>query len=436
MSSNDIAIRVENLSKKYKLGLTHAGSLRELTERWFGRWKKSSPSVKPAVMPKTEDEFWALRDISFEVKRGEVLGIIGSNGAGKSTLLKILSQITKPTSGRAEIHGRVGSLLEVGTGFHPELTGHENIFLNGAILGMTRAEVRREFENIVAFAGVDRFIHTPVKRYSSGMKVRLGFAVAAHLNPEVLMIDEVLAVGDIEFQRRCLAKMNDVAASGRTVFFVSHNLPMIQRLCSRAVLFENGNLVADGDPESVLEEYLSGFAIAAGSRDLRSPDVERRGSGDVRFESVELQNLRHESTTSIPMGEGLRVLADVYARSDTASIACGIAIFDAKGQRVCGIHSGDTAGFLIDLSQNQRLTIACNLPDLNLMPGIYKLTLAIQSNKTREPVDQIENAVSFEVIECDIFGTGRIPRGDSIIYMRGEWSCADHEAHYSSALSK
>jgi lipopolysaccharide transport system ATP-binding protein len=256
------AIRVESLSKLYRMGNTHVGSLRELisgaTSRLLGRQQELLPHEAAQVNGRKnadENEFWALRDVSFEVQPGEIVGIIGRNGAGKSTLLKILSRITSPTHGHIATRGRVASLLEVGTGFHPELTGRENVFLNGAILGMTKAEIRRKFDEIVDFAELDAFIDTPVKRYSSGMYVRLAFAVAAHLEPEILIIDEVLAVGDIDFQQKCLGRLQTVASRGRTVLFVSHNMLAIQRLCSRTVLLENGSIQLDGLPQLIIDAY-------------------------------------------------------------------------------------------------------------------------------------------------------------------------------------
>jgi lipopolysaccharide transport system ATP-binding protein len=243
---SDIAIKVENISKLYQIGDTSSGSLRETLSGLFSSSKKKS----------TED-FWALKDISFEVKKGEAVGIVGKNGAGKSTLLKVLSRITEPTRGRIEINGRVSSLLEVGTGFHPELTGRENVYLNGTILGMSRAEVKAKFDEIVDFSGVEKFLDTPVKRYSSGMKVRLAFAVAAHLEPEILIIDEVLAVGDAEFQKKCLGKMEDVTGEGRTILFVSHNMSAVKNLCSKAIFLKNGEVKQIDITEKVIELYLN-----------------------------------------------------------------------------------------------------------------------------------------------------------------------------------
>ena len=279
---SDVIIRVENLGKKYKIRHQQQGrryvALRDvIAEKAKGLFKKLKSSK--TENPKLEDlsafqnvsvsdfkknvsvsgteDFWALKDVSFEVKRGEVVGIIGRNGAGKSTLLKVLSRITEPTEGQVKLKGRVASLLEVGTGFHPELTGRENIFLNGAILGMHRAEIKRKFDEIVAFAEVEKFLDTPVKRYSSGMYVRLAFAVAAHLEPEILIVDEVLAVGDAEFQKKCLGKMQDVAKGGRTVLFVSHQLGVVRQLCQRVILLKAGSLVLDDLPPLVIDNYLS-----------------------------------------------------------------------------------------------------------------------------------------------------------------------------------
>ncbi len=266
---SDVAIRVENLGKQYRIG-----ALEQNVGRY--RYKSLRQSVVDAASAPfraigasmgregisrngQDTTIWALKDVSFEVKRGEIVGVIGRNGAGKSTLLKLLSRITEPTTGRAEIHGRTGSLLEVGTGFHPELTGRDNIFLNGSILGMKRVEIARQFDEIVAFAEVEKFIDTPVKHYSTGMYLRLAFAVAAHLDTEVLLVDEVLAVGDYRFQEKCIGKMQDVAATGRTVLFVSHSMSSVQRLCKRALAFAGGNLVADSSPEAVIGEYIGGM---------------------------------------------------------------------------------------------------------------------------------------------------------------------------------
>ena len=277
----DIAIRVKGVGKQYRLGRSQE---RYVTLRdQIGKWTAGPLRALLRGAPRAEQpQFWALKDVSLEVGRGEVVGIIGRNGAGKSTLLKILSRITEPTEGQVDIHGRVGSLLEVGTGFHPELTGRENLYLNGAILGMRRSEIARKFDEIVAFAEIEKFIDTPVKHYSSGMYMRLAFAVAAHLDPEILIVDEVLAVGDAEFQKKCLGKMGDVARGGRTVLFVSHNLPAITSLCSRAVLLQGGQVVHDGPTTASVARYLE-----LSARSLQGTAAEARpGSGEWRYTSA------------------------------------------------------------------------------------------------------------------------------------------------------
>ena len=272
---SDIVIRVEDLWKQYRYGAISHSTLRKDFQSWWARVRgKDDPNLPIAQINtnkneerrtlkadgKTSDRFWALQNISFEVRQSEVLGIIGRNGAGKSTLLKIMSRVTTPTKGEIRIKGRIASLLEVGTGFHPELTGRENIFLNGAILGMTKSEIKKKFDNIVAFAEVEKFIDTPVKRYSSGMYVRLAFAVAAHLEPEILIVDEVLAVGDIAFQKKCLGKMGEVAREGRTVLLVSHNISAIQKLCSRCLVIQGGRLLIDESPQKAMNAYLDSFS--------------------------------------------------------------------------------------------------------------------------------------------------------------------------------
>jgi lipopolysaccharide transport system ATP-binding protein len=274
MSQSNIAISVRNLAKAYTIAHNQEKHV-TLAEAMLAR-------LRHPFRRQDKETFWALRDISFDVQRGEVVGIIGRNGAGKSTLLKILSRITQPTNGRIELFGRVGSLLEVGTGFHPELTGRENIFLNGAILGMTKAEIRKQFDAIVDFAGVENFIDTPVKRYSSGMYVRLAFAVAAHLNPEILIIDEVLAVGDLEFQKKCLGKMKDVATSGRTVLFVSHHMQSVQALCNRGMFLEQGQVSFIGSAGDAIDKFMQAFGTPAAAAQAAD---RRPGSGEMRFTS-------------------------------------------------------------------------------------------------------------------------------------------------------
>ena len=296
----DIAIQVEGLSKYYRIGkrgghLTLKDSLAKFCRRAFNLFKFQNN--RKDDFRDTNNAIWALSDVSFEVKKGEIIGIIGRNGAGKTTLLKILSRITEPTEGYAEINGRVGSLLEVGTGFHPELTGRENIYLNGAILGMKRAEIDHKFDNIVAFAEIEKFLDTPVKRYSSGMYVRLAFAVAAHLEPEVLMVDEVLAVGDTAFQKKCVGKMGDVAKEGRTVLFVSHNMAAIANLCKRCILLENGKIVMNDQPETVINHYLS--TVSEFSLISLRDRKDRKGEGRLRFTDTSIADAKGQRISCV-----------------------------------------------------------------------------------------------------------------------------------------
>ncbi len=294
---SDIVIKVENVGKQYRLGKVGTGSITTDINRWWHLARgKEDPYLKIGnVNDRTQkssvnDIVWAIKNISFDVKRGEVLGIIGRNGAGKSTLLKILSRVTAPTVGDIKVKGRIASLLEVGTGFHPELSGRENIFLNGAILGMSKAEIKSKFDEIVDFSGVDRYIDTPVKRYSSGMYVRLAFAVAAHLEPEILIVDEVLAVGDAEFQKKCLGKMKDVSGEGRTVLFVSHSMGAVKDLCTRAISLQNGELHMIGNTNDIIKDYMSNpIKISSANEMMKDPKL-RRGNGEVRFIDVSINN--------------------------------------------------------------------------------------------------------------------------------------------------
>ncbi len=318
---SDLAIRVAALGKRYRIGQRERYyALRDVLTRSLSapvHWLRNSKSANRNPGP---DHIWALKDVSFEIRQGEVVGIIGRNGAGKSTLLKILSRITRPTKGRAEIHGRIGSLLEVGTGFHPELTGRENTYLNGAILGMNKAEIDRKFDQIVAFAEVEKFLDTPVKHYSSGMFVRLAFAVAAHLEPEILLVDEVLAVGDARFQRRCLNKMQDVGREGRTVLFVSHNMPAITRLCERTILLDGGGVVADGPSNQTVGLYLrSGFGTTA-AREWQDLD-NAPGNDIVRLRAVRVRTEEGEITEAVDIRKpvGIEMEYDVLSSGHVLS---------------------------------------------------------------------------------------------------------------------
>jgi lipopolysaccharide transport system ATP-binding protein len=340
---SSIAIHAEDLSKRYKLGASSA-RYKTLRESMSGMLRGTARRVRSFGAGAHQPEsFWALKNVSFEVKHGEVIGVIGRNGAGKSTLLKILSRITWPTEGRAAIHGRVGSLLEVGTGFHPELTGRENIFLNGAIMGMRRAEIASKFDEIVAFAEVDKFIDTAVKHYSSGMYVRLAFAIAAHLEPEILIIDEVLAVGDLAFQQKCLGKMSEVSRGGRTILFVSHNMTVVEKLCERCIVLHDGRVEYQGETNEAIHHYLDSM-LAANNPDGHIFDLSgatnRQSNVGKLLKSIELytdDNL--PVLEGIRLGKGLKVKIHFDLPQPTKSFDMGLAFDSMFGQRVFTAHS-------------------------------------------------------------------------------------------------
>ena len=389
---SDIVIRVENLSKAYQINHAGSGGYRTLREDLLNL-AKHPLSGKPDGQKR--ETVWALKDVVFEVKEGEILGVIGRNGAGKSTLLKILSRITEPTSGYADIFGRVGSLLEVGTGFHGELTGRENIYLSGAILGMRRHEIDRRFDEIVAFAEVEQYIDTPVKRYSSGMYMRLAFAVAAHLEPEILLVDEVLAVGDAIFQKKCLGKMGDVAREGRTVLFVSHTMPAILSLCSKGILLEMGQINQIGNIQQVVDSYLNGAMNQEGSVTFS----ENTRNNELRFVSVAVldNNGRPTPYADLLNGVNLQIEYEVFSSVRTAQIA--IELWNAAS--TCILSSTDfdmNSDSRTEVKQPGRYLATCSIPSGFLRPGRYWIDLS-SSIIGIKLLDRIEHAISFEVID-------------------------------------
>ena len=402
---SDVIITVENLGKSYRL--THQGregytALRDVLARKISapfRFLKKRAAGSPE--PSLVEDFWALKDVCFEVKQGESVGIIGRNGAGKSTLLKVLSLITEPTKGRVHIRGRVASLLEVGTGFHPELTGRENIYLNGAILGMTRREIRKKFDEIVAFAEVERFLDTPVKRYSSGMYVRLAFAVAAHLEPEILVVDEVLAVGDAQFQKKCLGKMGEVTKGGRTVLFVSHNMAAIENLCDRCVLLKNGSVEFEGATAEAIPKYLVDF-LRPNSQSLASR-TDRKGTGIIRL--VDVQVFADEQACSAALtGKSCSLRFDYISTSKTTIYpTISFTIRDSQAQFLCRLASDDLNARLA--INEGRGAFYCRIPKLPFIQGQYRITTQIIING--EVADYIEGAYVLNVESGDFFGTGR-----------------------------
>jgi lipopolysaccharide transport system ATP-binding protein len=415
------AIRVERLGKHYCLG---EGGRRPR----YRTVRESLVGAPAALLRRMRDGwggdrsrgFWALKDVNFAVSPGEVVGIIGRNGAGKSTLLKILSRITKPTVGRAMLSGRVGSLLEVGTGFHPELTGRENIYLNGAILGMTHREIVWKFDEIVAFAAVVDFLDTPMKRYSSGMYVRLAFAVAAHLEPEIMLVDEVLAVGDLQFQRKCLDKMDDVARGGRTVLLVSHNMAAIEGLCSRVVLIEGGQVVHDGDVVAGIRAYIAMMnqlaVVPIGER------TDRIGEGSARIVYIEAQHLDGSPLMTLPMGEGLRVVLQIRAERPLPAICIGLLFETRSGQRVFATRSS-----LADRHHDLRsgvTTVTCEIPFPSLIRGSYHIHAVVRDEE--DVHDRVNQALTLEITPADVFGTGRAPLDfDGPCFVHSSWSIGE-----------
>ncbi|WP_247234973.1 ABC transporter ATP-binding protein [Telluribacter sp. SYSU D00476] len=381
-------ITAENISKKYIIdhkSSKRSNSIRDLVSDTFDSIFKPNKEENS----KGKEEFWALRDVNFSIQQGDRVGIVGHNGAGKSTLLKILSRITNPTTGQVKISGRVASLLEVGTGFHPELTGRENIFLNGAILGMNKDEIRRSFDAIVDFAGVEKFLDTPVKRYSSGMYVRLGFAIAAHLEPEILIIDEVLAVGDAEFQKKCLGKMRDVSDSGRTILFVSHNLVAVQALCNKAFFFEKGTLVDQGDTTHIVTTYLSKISQKNLERQWESLN-EAPGNDQVRIKSFKLIPEYQDNLMHIDVRTPMQFQFEFWNLEEEANLNLSMHLYSYTGE--CIFNVGTT-------SQNFAkglVTGSCEIPGHFLNDGSYVVSMMIVKD-TSTVVYNMEEALSFDV---------------------------------------
>ena len=414
----DIILKAENISKQYRLGQVGTGTLSHDLNRWWHQVRgKENPYLKIGDTndrsTKGESDYvWALQDINFEVERGEVLGIIGKNGAGKSTLLKILSRVTAPTTGNIKFGGRVASLLEVGTGFNGEMTGRENIYLNGAILGMTKKEIASKIDEIIDFSGCERYIDTPVKRYSSGMTVRLAFAVAAFLEPEILIIDEVLAVGDAEFQKKAIGKMQDISkGEGRTVLFVSHNMAAVKSLCTRGIVLENGKVVFEGGIDQTISKYLQAEKVNIKLKDIKI----RTGNKKVLFENVKVFGAE-ESVTPITGGE-MTILFEIENGEmlDSKNIRFDMRIEDNFGQRLAWVSSSLKEIENINNTNQIRLTFLKNPFD----KGVYFATIYLGVNN--EDADLIENAFSFEVEEGDYFLPGKkIPQGQSKLFVNFE----------------
>lgn len=413
-------LEVKNISKQYRLGLISTGTISHDLNRWWHRMRgKEDPYLK---IGETNDRtkkgdsgyVWALQDINFDVKPGEVLGIIGKNGAGKSTLLKILSRVTGPTTGTIRSRGRIASLLEVGTGFHPELTGRENIFLNGAILGMTKQEIRRKFDEIVDFAGCERYIETPVKRYSSGMYVRLAFAVAAHLEPEILVVDEVLAVGDAEFQKKAIGKMKSVSeGEGRTVLFVSHNMPSIQQLCSKVCILNNGQVSFLGDTETGVKQYLS---LQKNNTSQRlSERADRKGNGNVLFQKVEI--VCDGNNSDIQTGKDVAFNIYYSVNRNPKNIIFRLIVVDNNETIVSVFNNFHSSAPFNFVSNNSFVSL--EIKNMPLPEGKYFYHL--QALNDKQVADEIEYAGEFTVIGGDFFNTGKVPAIRKGVLIKHNW---------------
>jgi lipopolysaccharide transport system ATP-binding protein len=407
------SIIVERLSKQYRLGQVESDLLHERVIEWL-----KHPFLRNGFRP--PETIWALKDVSFQVEHGEVLGIIGSNGAGKSTLLKVLSRITYPTSGTLRVNGRIAALLEVGTGFHGDLTGRENVFLNGSILGMSKREIKAKLDAIVAFAGVERFIDTPVKRYSSGMFLRLGFAIAAHLEPDILVVDEVLAVGDLEFQKKCLTKMDDLRGGGRTVLFVSHNMPAIQNLCSRVIWIDDGQVRKDGNVGEVIGAYTAAFSAASGTgADLRSAQ-NRRGSGQIRFTRLEFLASDGQHVKSIFSGQPVTLRIQYYAQERILHPYFDVAIYTDLGTLVTRFSTG--INYELRSLPSGHGSIDLNVDCFSFLPGRYRISLWLKM-QGGALFDGLEHCAQFDVEPSNYYGTGKgmVPAYFGIVFLPCSW---------------
>jgi lipopolysaccharide transport system ATP-binding protein len=439
MNNEDIAIKVENVSKRYRIGLkeemhdSFGGAIFDFIKspirnyrkyRSLYRFDDLNPESNKYSNNNTSDVIMAVRDVSFDVKKGEVVGIIGKNGAGKSTLLKILCRITDPTYGRAEIRGKVSSLLEVGTGFHPELTGRENVYLNATILGMTKKEVDKKFDEIVEFSGIEKFIDTPIKRYSSGMKVRLAFSVAAHLEAEILLIDEVLAVGDAIFQKKCLSKMDEISSRGRTILFVSHNMAAVQNLCSRVMVMDSGGIEIDGETNAGIAEYMRG--ILGGTNGDQIGSLPRASGLVPTLQKLEFFDSEGQPVNGISSGGPLTIKIHYKHIESLKDSYFGLRFETAVGANVFFLQTRFQKGHLPDLLPEGVVT--CHIPRVPLLPGIYYVSLGCGT--ANRQLDFIPRACQLQVVEADVFGTGLLPPPtQALVLVEADWEITDtHDA--------
>ena len=416
---SELAVRVEGLGKRYRIGARQASyrTLREsLVDIAKAPIRRANWALRGGSSASSSEPIWALRDVSFEVNRGEVVGIIGRNGAGKTTLLKILARITTPTQGSIDLYGRVGSLLEVATGFHPELTGRENIFLNGAILGMKQAEIKQRFDEIVAFAEFEKFLDTPVKHYSSGMYVRLAFAVAAHMDPEILLVDEVLAVGDINFRRKCLGRMRDISEGGRTVLFVSHDMSSIRQLCPQALWLEDGSIKEQGSAEEITLQYEAESYEKIVSTEGRFERVPTPAS-DFYIEWVELRDGSGELRTQYRYGETADIIIALHGKAPQDGFTVEWFLYNERGSRI----SFGAANPLCDVYFNRGdQLISCRIGPLSLTTGGYHFYFSVRMWGL-ERWDEWDSGVGFQIISSDPFGTGFNVGSDTVFVLPQTW---------------
>lgn len=390
-------LEIQNIGKRYIIGGEKENYL-SLREQITKRFRRGFGGPK--------ESFWALKDVSFDVAYGETVGIVGKNGAGKSTLLKILSRITPPTKGRIQARGRVASLLEVGTGFHPELSGRENVYLNGSILGLSKQEIDRKFDEIVDFSGVSKFLETPLKRYSSGMQLRLAFAVAAHLEPEILVIDEVLAVGDAEFQKKCLGKMDEVSRSGRTVLFVSHNMEAVKRLCSKGVLLVKGECKSIGPIDDITQEYLNHYSV---NTNQASVEFERDDQFDLWTKKISVL-ANGQLNSEIKMGDSLSFDIEFESEEKVEDLVVGLVITSIKGENVLNANNVYQPYQTYEIPVKEG-NIRCDMGPVPLMPGVYQASFWVGSST--EHIQRLMEVINFEVTELDIWGKGKLPPRNS-----------------------
>jgi lipopolysaccharide transport system ATP-binding protein len=425
---SNIAIKAEDLSKAYQLGQIGTGTISRDLERWYARMRgKEDPFLRIGESnnqnTKSEsDVVWSLKDINFQIEEGDAVGIIGRNGAGKSTLLKILSKVTAPTTGRISGKGRIASLLEVGTGFHPELSGRENIFLNGAILGMRKKEIQRKLQEIVDFAGIERYLDTPVKRYSSGMYVRLAFAVAAHLESEILIVDEVLAVGDAEFQKKCLGKMSDVSkGEGRTVLFVSHNMSDINQLCNKAILLQKGLLTNSGDTGKIIDEYLKSDALLESYTNFQN-NAFRLGNGKVKFINAYLKKQDNPNYNRIfSIGENIEICFELYFSNPNQHLArTSIELKALDGTRLANMIDEDS-NFKVAGQNNEIKQYRVTIEDVRLYPGTYYLNFYVGDTSSTEIYDYIQDSLSFEIIDGGKLTKRNLPKSAGLLFLTPTW---------------